>query len=160
MRPRDGVGCQNRRPFIFQCVFYILGQRHIEPCFKIQTFYKGPHIQAILGTCYSWESFWIFFANPCSSLIFFLTLVMSLRSSTCKTCHQSKCLSFFLSQIFTVLLEEVLVVVVQEVEGCGMKLTGVLNPVAWKWCISFTSVYWLFSPLTHWCRGKMSCHFA
>ena len=31
MRPRDGVGCQNRRPFIFQCVFYILGRRHIEP---------------------------------------------------------------------------------------------------------------------------------
>ena len=31
MRPRDGVGCQNRRPFVFQCVFYILGRRHIEP---------------------------------------------------------------------------------------------------------------------------------
>ena len=31
MRPRDGVGGQNRRPFIFQCVFYILGRRHIEP---------------------------------------------------------------------------------------------------------------------------------
>ena len=31
MRPRDGVGSQNRRPFIFQRVFYILGRRHIEP---------------------------------------------------------------------------------------------------------------------------------
>ena len=32
MRPWDGAGCQNRRPFIFQCVFYILGRRYIEPC--------------------------------------------------------------------------------------------------------------------------------
>ena len=36
MRPRDIVGCQNRRPFIFQCVFYILGRRHIEPCWLTQ----------------------------------------------------------------------------------------------------------------------------
>ena len=34
MRPpgQDGVGCQNRRPFIFQCVFYTFGRHHIEPC--------------------------------------------------------------------------------------------------------------------------------
>ena len=61
MRPGDGVGCQNRRPFIFQCVFYILGRRHIEPCLilhkldanKLPTIFTLTHWGRVTHLCVS-----------------------------------------------------------------------------------------------------------
>ena len=59
MRPRVEVGCQNRRPFIFQCVFFILGPRHIEPWI---TSYKCQILRAFV------------FENPNTRQHFFLIL--------------------------------------------------------------------------------------